>query len=129
MQHFERQQNQHQYWKSNVFVLLFKCFWNFAFAWFKNQIFIIIQNFDKDLICAFFIISFEFISKSFISSHVLYFSFQYYSCVECFAQFSSIIRFLKHTKQINYSKIICKHCEQNFNFKNKFHEHIREHHI
>ena len=25
--------------------------------------------------------------------------------------------------------MICKHCDANFNFKNKFHEHIREHHV
>ena len=32
LQHFERQQNQHQYRKSNVLVLLFKCFREFAFV-------------------------------------------------------------------------------------------------
>ena len=37
-------------------------------------------------------------------------------------------RFLEHTKQVNCSKVTCKHCETDFNFKNKFHEHIREHH-
>ena len=123
------QQIQHQYRKQNVFDLLFKCFRKFAFAWFKNQLnFIIIQNFDRDLTCAFFIISFEFTAKTFVS-FVLQHSIQFHSCIECFAQFSSMIRFLKHTKQINCSKMICKHCEQNFNFKNKFHEHIREQHI
>ena len=125
LQHF--QQIQHQYLKQNVFDLLFKCFQNFAFAWFKNQIFNIIQNFDRNLTCAFSIIFFEFITKLFIFTSN--FSSQYHLCVECFVQFSSMIRFLKHTKQINCSKMICKHCEQNFNFKNKFHEHIREQHI
>ena len=126
LQHF--QQTQHQYRKQNVFDLLFKCFREFAFAWFKDQIFNIIQNFDKNLTYAFFIISFEFTSKSFISSCVSHFSFQYHLCVECFAQFSSMTRLLKHIKQVSCSKVICKHCEQNFNFKNKFHEHIREQH-
>ena len=111
-----------------MFVLFFKCFRKFAFAWFNNQSnFIIIQKFDRDLTCTFFIISFEFIAKLFI--FISNFSSQYYSCVECFVHFSSIIRFLKHTKQISCSKMICKYSEQNFNFKNKFHEHIREQHI
>ena len=129
LQHFERQQSQHQYRKSDVFALLFKCFRNFAFAWFNNQSnFIIIQNFDRNLTCAFFIISLEFIAKT-SDSHILHFSFEYHSCVECFAQFSSMIRLLEHTKQIDCSKVICKHCEQNFNFKNRFHDYIREHHV
>ena len=38
-------------------------------------------------------------------------------------------RLLKHIRQVNCSKVICKHCEQNFNFKNQFHDHIREQHI
>ena len=37
-------------------------------------------------------------------------------------------RLLEHTKQVSCSKVICKHCEQDFNFKNKLHEHIREQH-
>ena len=37
-------------------------------------------------------------------------------------------RLLEHTKQANCSKVICKHCEQDFNFKNKLHDHIREQH-
>ena len=123
------QQIQHQYRKSDVLDLLFKCLRNSAFKWFNSQSsFIIIQNFDKDLICAFFTISLEFTSKSFISSHVSHSSPQYHLCVECFAQFSSMIRLLEHIKQVSCSKVICKHCEQDFNFKNKLHEHIREQH-
>ena len=131
LQHFE--QCQHQYRKSNMFDLLFKCFRDFAFAWFKNQIFFIIQNFDRDLTYAFFIISFKFVSKTsnqLFITFVSYFSFQYHSCVECFVQFFSLNRFLKHIKQKNVCfKIVCKYCEQNFNFKNKFHDHIREYHV
>ena len=37
-------------------------------------------------------------------------------------------RLLNHIKQVSCSKVICKHCEQDFNFKNKLHDHIREHH-
>ena len=123
------QQIQHQYLKSNVFDLLFKCFRNSVFAWFNNQSnFIIIQNFDRNLTCAFSTISLEFIAKSFI--FISNSSSQYHSCVECFAHFSSMSRLLKHTQfHCTNSKVICKHCEQNFNFKNKFHEHIREQHI
>ena len=39
-----------------------------------------------------------------------------------------MIRLLKHIKQVDCSKMICKHCEQDFNFKNKLHDHIREQH-
>ena len=132
LQHF--QQIQHQYRESNVFDLLFKCFRNFAFEWFNNQLnFIIIQNFDKDLTCAFSIFI-EFATKT---SNQLFITFdssisnsssQYHSFVDCFVYFSLMIWLLKHIKQINCSKVIYKHCEQNFNFKNKFHDHIREQH-
>ena len=127
LQHF--QQIQHQYRKSNVLDLLSKCVRNSVFAWFNNQSsFIIIQKFDRDLACAFSIISLESIAKS--SIFITNFSSQYHSCVECFAQFFSLSRLLKHIKQKNVCfKVVCKQCEQNFNFKNKFHEHIREHHI
>ena len=41
-------------------------------------------------------------------------------------------RLLEHIKQEIVCcniKVICKQCEKDFNFKNKFHEHIREHHV
>ena len=80
------------------------------------------------MICVFLTISLELIAKSSIS--ISYFSFQYHSCVECFVQFFSLNRLLKHIKQKNVCfRIVCKQCEQNFNFKNKFHDHIREQHI
>ena len=126
LQHLE--QCQHQYRKSDVLDLLFKCFRDSAFAWYKTQSdFIFLQNFDKSLVNAFFIsIEPEAIqSTSSISSST---SSQYHLCVECFAPFSSMTRFLEHIKQVSCSKVICKHCEQSFNFKNKFHDHIREHH-
>ena len=114
--------------------LLFKCFRDSVFAWFNNQSnFIIIQNFDKDLACAFSIFI-EFASKtlnqSFITSiSISNSSSQYHSCVECFAHFSSMSRLLEHTQfHCTNSQVICKHCNADFNFKNKFHEHIREHH-
>ena len=135
LKHLQQIQHQNLYCESNMLDLLLKCLRKFAFAWFKNQIFIIIQNFDKDLACAFSIISFEFASKTSnqssatSDSHISHFSSQYHLCVECFAQFSSMTRLLEHTKQVSCSKMICKHCEQNFNFKNKLHEHIREHHV
>ena len=121
------QQTQHQYREQEMLDLLLKCLRRFAFAWFKDQIFIIIQDFDRDLACAFSTISLKFIARSFTS--ISYSSSQYHSCVECFAQFFSLSRLLKHIKQENACfKVICKHCEQDFNFKNKLHEHIREHH-
>ena len=80
------------------------------------------------MICAFSTTSLEFTSKSSIS--ISNSSSQYHSCVECFAHFSSMSRLLEHTQShCTSSKVICKHCEQDFNFKNKFHEHIREQHI
>ena len=39
----------------------------------------------------------------------------------------------KRVKNISFQQIvcvrICKRCKQNFNFNNKFHEHVREHHV
>ena len=58
------QQIQHQYRELNVFDLLLKCVRDFVFAWFNSQSnFIIIQNFDKSLTCAFFIFI-EFATKT-----------------------------------------------------------------
>ena len=128
LQHLQQIQNQGLYQEQDVLDLLPKCVRGSAFAWFKDQIFIIIQDFDRDLACAFSTTSLESTSKS-STSHVSHSSSQYHLCVECFAQFSSMTRLLEHTKQVNCSKVVCKHCEQEFNFKNKLHEHIREHHI
>ena len=126
------QQIQHQYLKSDVFDLLLKCLRNFVFAWFKTQsTFIFIQNFDRDLACAFPTISLELAPKTLKQSSTTsasHSSPQYHSCVECFAQFFSFSRLLKHIKQKTCSRAVCKHCEKNFNFKNKLHEHIREQH-
>ena len=129
LKHLQQIQHQDLYCEFDVLDLLFKCLREFAFAWFNNQSsFIIIQKFDRDLTCAFSITSLEFIAKSSIS--ISHSSLQYHSCVECFVQFFSLSRFLKHIKQENVCfKVVCKQCEQSFNFKNKFHDHIREQHI
>ena len=129
LQHFE--QRRHQYRKSNILNLLFECLRDFAFAWFKTQSTFIFEFAFNTILINTFLISIKFETILSTSSIVLNISSssQYHSCVECFAQFFSIIRFLEHIKQVSCSKVICKHCEQNFNFKNKFHEHIREQHI
>ena len=126
LQHLE--QCQHQYRKSDVLDLLFKCLRDFAFAWFKTQLnFIYLQNFDKDLASTFFVFI-EFVSIESISI-ISTFSIEYHNCFECFAIFSSMSRLLQHTQfHCTSSQVICKHCDANFNFKNKFHEHIREQH-
>ena len=54
---------------------------------------------------------------------------KYHRCLECDAQFSSISRFLIHAQK-NCNKVYtCKRCEKAFTSNNKFHEHIRLHHI
>ena len=131
LKHLQQIQHQDLYRESDVLDLLLKCVRSSAFAWFKDQIFIIIQDFDRDLACAFSIISLEFASKTLNQSFTTsasHSSSQYHLCVECFAQFSSMTRLLNHIKQVSCSKVICKHCEQDFNFKNKLHDHIRELH-
>ena len=82
------------------------------------------------MIIAFFAKSFaKFEFQTFASNAIslLIFSSQYHSCLNCFAFFSSLIRLLQHI-QIACRKIVCKHCEKIFELKNKFHEHIRQHH-
>ena len=67
------------------------------------------------------------IQNSFSVSFV-FFSSQYRSCLSCFAFFSSLTRLLQHIQKIVCKKIVCKHCEKIFDSKNKFYEHIRQHH-
>ena len=130
LQHLE--QCQHQYRESDVLALLSKCLRGSAFAWFKDQTFIIIQDFGRGLACAFPTISLEFASKTLNQSSTTsasHSSPQYHSCVECSSHFSSMSRLLQHTQyHCTGTQVICKHCDADFNFKNKLHEHIREQH-
>ena len=42
----------------------------------------------------------------------------------------SITTFKISSKRVKNTCVrICKHCKQNFNFNNKFHDYIREHHV
>ena len=146
LQHLE--QCQHQYWKSDVLALLFKCLREFSHAWFKKQIFIFLQNFDKNLVNAFFIsIESEAIqsTSSFFSHESLIFttSRNLTSDTETSLQsvssklssfqlrvFNSASKSMKNAsiQRIVCARTICKRCNQIFNFNNKFHEHIRQHH-
>ena len=45
----------------------------------------------------------------------------------CSASFSSINRLLSHNQIITCDKFFCNHCEKIFDFKNKFHNYIRNH--
>ena len=124
-------QCQHQYRESNLLILLFECFRDFALTWYKQQseIEIVKKNLSEwleVLIIAFFTKSFsKFETFSFASFARL--SFQFHFCFNCFAFFSSLTRLLQHT-QIVCQKVVCKQCEKVFESKNKLHEHIRQHH-
>ena len=126
-------QNQHQYRESNLLTLLLECFRDSALIWYRQQneleIEIVKQNLNEwleVLITAFFTKSSKF--EIFTSnSSVSRFSSQYHFCLNCFVFFSSLIRLLQHNQSI-CKKIVCKHCEKIFDSKNKFHEHIRQHH-
>ena len=120
------------YREEKLFSLLLECFRDFALFWYQKQNEIVKQNLNewlKILIIAFFAKSFANFSFSkfdiFVSS--VSSSSQYHFCLNCFAFFFSLTRLLQHT-QIVCQKVVCKQCEEVFKSKNKFHEHIRQHH-
>ena len=85
----------------------------------------IIWNFDYCIFCEIFC---EIFDSIFFFVSFVFFSSQYHSCLNCFAFFSSLIRLLQHIQKIICFKVVCKQCEKIFELKNKFHEHIRQHH-
>ena len=119
------------YREEKLLSLLLECFRDFALFWYKqqNEIEIVkdLNEWLEVLITAFStkFSKFEIFSSVSSASRL---SFQYHSCLNCFAFFSSLTRLLQHTQKIVYKKIVCKHCEKIFDSKNKFHEHIRQHH-
>ena len=122
------------YREKKLFALLFEYFRDFALIWYKQQRKkkreIDKKNLNewlKILINAF---SSKFSAKFSIQIFVsfVFSSSQYYSCLNCFAFFSSLTRLLQYIQTI-CRKIVCKHCEKIFESKNKFHEHIRQHHV
>ena len=113
-----------QYKKQSVLDALIKCLRDSTHAWFKAQTFTSLHNFKVALANAFSSsTSFETSTTSFdsILSHS---SSQYHICFECNAQFSSISRLLQHAQK-NCFKLVCKHCEKDFDSNNKLHEHVR----
>ena len=115
------------YQAKNVLIALVKCLRDSTYTWFKKQLdFNSLNNFKQALIAIFsssqtFSIDF---SKFFSHS-----SSQYHICLECNAQFSSISRLLTHTQRVNCFKLVCKHCEKDFNSNNKLHKHVRLKHV
>ena len=112
--------------------LLNNCLRDSALTWYKKQNEIVknLNEWLEILIIAFSAKSFaKFEIQTFASNatSLLIFSSQYHSCLNCFAFFSSLTRLLQHI-QIACRKVVCKQCEKTFDSKNKFHEHIRQHH-
>ena len=70
-----------------------------------------------------FVVNFDSIIINFSSQR------RYHICLECDAQFSSTSRFLTHTQKNCSKSFTCKHCKKTFASNNKFHEHVRLHHI
>ena len=122
------------YREKKLLALLFECFRNSALIWYRqqqNEIEIVksLNEWLEILIIAFFAKSFAnlFFSKFDIFASFVSLSSQYHFCLNCFAFFSSLTRLLQHT-QIVCQKVVCKQCDEIFESKNKFHEHIRQHH-
>ena len=109
------QQCRHQYRKSNLLNLLFKCLCDRAFEWFKTQFeFISLKRFDRVLTKAF---SKAFIRRISKSSNLQLSTFDVISkSIEISSDF-----------EITNVRAICKLCKQNFNFNKKLYEHIRSH--
>ena len=131
-------QCQHQYRESNVLILLFDCLRDSALIWYKQQNKLEIEIVKKNLSEWLKVLIIAFSSKSFAKSSIQifffvsfasHFSSQYHFCLNCFAFFSSLIRFLQHIQNVICQKIVCKQCEEIFESKNKLHEHIRQHHV
>ena len=127
------------YREEELLALLFECLRDSSLIWYKQQSELEVEIVKKSLsewletlITAFSAKSFakseiQIFASNFSASFASFFS-QYHSCLNCFAFFSSLIRLLQHIQEIVCKKIVCKHCEEVFDSKNKLHEHIRQHH-
>ena len=129
------------YREEELLSLLLECFRDFALAWYKQQNDkkqseneIVKKNLSEWLEILIIAFSSKFFAKSSIQisasnlSISSTFSSQYHSCLNCFAFFSSLTRLLQHIQKVICFKVVCKRCEEVFDSKNKFHEHIRQHH-
>ena len=107
---------------------MFQCFRDSALQWLENQLKFISLNDFKIAITKIF--SFVELVANF-DSIIINFSSQrrYHTCLECDVQFSSTSRFLAHTQKSCFKNFTCKHCKRAFASNNKFHEHVRLHHI
>ena len=117
------------YQAKSVLITLIRCLRDSIYIWFKTQLdFISLNNFKQALVIAFSssMTSISIDTTTTLASHS---SSQYHVCSKCNAQFSSISQLLIHTQRANCFKLICKHCEKNFNSNNKFHEHVRLKHV
>ena len=109
------QQCRHQYRKSSLLNLLFKCLCDRASEWFKTQFeFISLKRFDRILAKAFSEASIRHTSRS--SNFQLSTLDVISKSIEISSDF-----------EITNVRAICKFCKQNFNFNKKLYEHIRSH--
>ena len=110
------QQCQHQYRKSNLLKLLSKCFCDFASKWLKLQSkFISLKRFNTILTKAF---SFAKTLSRRVSSRRSNFQLSTFDVISKSIENSSNF-------EITCVRMICKFCQQSFNFNKKLYEHIR----